>query len=51
MTHPEETEALREPTGELDPAVPLAPSVNQQATASGYSRIRQAGGNRAFVRR
>lgn len=51
VAHPEETEALRELIGELDPSAPLAPSVNQQATASRDSRIYQAGGNQTFVQR
>ncbi|MFH8717673.1 hypothetical protein [Streptomyces zaomyceticus] len=51
VAHPEEVEALRELVSELDPLAPVAPSVNQQATASGDSRIYQAGGNQAFMQR
>ncbi|WP_329614149.1 hypothetical protein OG244_13795 [Streptomyces brevispora] len=43
ITHPELVAELRSLLTELDPGAPVAPAVTQRATASGSSRVYQAG--------
>ncbi|MFF0277215.1 hypothetical protein [Streptomyces sp. NPDC004330] len=43
VTHPEEAAALRRLLDELQPPTSGVPAVTQQATASGYARVYQAG--------